>query len=138
MNPVQAAIADWQAKRITGTALMRALVSFDAWSLPVSEATAINLFNDPTNLGARLSRGTDGLTRLMLYSDARFVSSTAARNVIAIKGEWVFDLNLAGVDEIAIDAGQPHEIRYKQPQFARLGQIAREVAAERKASLAGN
>ena len=132
-NSVQVAIADWQAKHITGSDLMHILVSFDAWSLPVSEVTAINLFNDPTNLGARLSRGADGLTRLMLYSNVRFVPSGAARDIITIKGEWVFDLNLAGVDEIAIDVGQPHEIRYRQPQFARLSQVAREVAAKRKA-----
>jgi len=130
-NPIQTAIAGWQAKRIDGTTLMRTLVSFDTWVLPVNEATVINLFDDPTNLGARIVRGADGLLRLTLYSDPHFVPGRH-QSTITIKGEWVFDLTLPGVDEIAIDAGQPHEIRYRREQFPRLAQLAREAGERSK------
>ena len=68
-SPVQLAIAEWQNKQITGTELMRRLVSFDKWMLPVSEAAAAEMVN--TGAASRLmySQDGEGVSRLYLFSD---------------------------------------------------------------------
>lgn len=41
--PISQAIAEWQNQLITSAALMRRLVSYDSWMLPVSEAAAAEM-----------------------------------------------------------------------------------------------
>lgn len=47
-SPVQTAIAEWQDQQINGTQLMRRLVTFDKWMLPLSEAAAAEMLRTGT------------------------------------------------------------------------------------------
>ena len=110
-SPVQLAIAEWQNKQITGTALMRRLVSFDQWMLPVSAEAAAEMGN--TGAASRLmySQDGEGVSRLYLFSDGEAYAAfqeavgqaASEQHFLATTGAWIFQLPLDQLDAIEID-----------------------------------
>ena len=137
-SPVQLAIAEWQDKQITGTALMRRLVSFDQWMLPVSAEAAAEMEN--TGAASRLmySQDGEGVSRLYLFSDGEAYAAfqeavgqeTSEQHFLATTGAWIFQLPLDQLDAIEIDPATPWQISYRKEQFSRLRAMAAAVDIE--------
>ena len=137
-SPVQLAIAEWQNKQITGTELMRRLVSFDKWMLPVSEAAAAEMVS--TGAASRLmySQDGEGVSRLYLFSDGEAYNAFRAsvgqdaseQHFLSTTGTWIFQLPLDPLDFIEIDPATPWQIGYHKEQFPRLRAMAAAVEVE--------
>ncbi len=137
-SPVQLAIAEWQNKQITGTELMRRLVSFDKWMLPVSEAAAAEMVS--TGAASRLmySQDGEGVSRLYLFSDGEAYNAFRAsvgqdaseQHFLSTTGTWIFQLPLDPLDFIEIDPATPWQIGYHKEQFPRLRAMAGAVEVE--------
>ena len=131
-SPVHLAIAEWQNKQITGTELMRRLVSFDKWMLPVSEAAAAEMVS--TGAASRLmySQDGEGVSRLYLFSDGEAYNAFRAsvgqdaseQHFLSTTGTWIFQLPLDPLDFIEIDPATPWQIGYHKEQFPRLRAMA--------------
>jgi hypothetical protein len=139
LTPRQA-IEQWQNKQLNGTALMRALISYAHWSLPISEK-AVGLALASGELPAvQYSKDALGITRLYLFSGSEAYNAFAGalgtqgpppQHFIDTTGSYVYQLPFDSIDEIVIDPASPWEIRYKQAQFERLHELARAVEIER-------
>lgn len=137
-SPVQTAIAAWQAKQITGTQLMRRLVSFERWMLPISEAAAADML--ATGVASRLMYSEDdqGVTRLYLFSDdeayhayQRATGEEAGeQSFLSTNGAWIFRLSLDRFDAVEIDPASPWQISYRKEQFPALRAVAEAVTVE--------
>ena len=137
-SPVQLAIAEWQNKQITGTELMRRLVSFDKWMLPMSEAAAAEMVS--TGAASRLmySQDGEGVSRLYLFSDGEAYNAFRAsvgqdaseQHFLTTTGTWIFQLPLDPLDFIEIDPATPWQIGYHKEQFPRLRAMAGAVEVE--------
>ena len=138
-SPVQAAIAEWQAKQINGTQLMRRLVSFDRWMLPVSESAAAEMLSTGTASRLMYSQDDAGVSRLYLFSSGEaygaFQQATGAeptgQHFLTTTGVWILRLPLDHFDAIEIDPASPWQISYRQEQFAALRAMAEAVEVER-------
>ena len=117
-SPVQLAIAEWQNKQITGTELMRRLVSFDKWMLPVSEAAAAEMVS--TGAASRLmySQDGEGVSRLYLFSDGEAYTAfrdavgqeASEQHFLTTTGTWIFQLPLDQLDTVEIDPATPWQL----------------------------
>jgi hypothetical protein len=135
-SPLRAAVQQWRAKEISGTVLMRRLVGYESWFVPIPEAAAEEVSTEGAPSRVMVSRDAEGKRRLLLYSDPaacaqfRWVSASAAegaaekQHYLTAEGIWVFRLPLGKVDELVIDPGMDHEIVYGREQFERLRQMA--------------
>jgi hypothetical protein len=130
-------IAAWRAKKLSGLALMRGLVSHPAWEVPISEkATAEALAHNAIS-SLQVSTGKDGKACLMLFSDVEAHKAYRQANAITTEqhflktsGTWVFRLPLDEVDQIWVDALTPHDIYYEKQQFGSLRDMANAVVVE--------
>lgn len=137
-SPVQTAIAAWQAKQITGAQLMRRLVSFDRWMLPMSEAAAAEML--ATGVASRLmySQDDQGVARLYLFSGneayAAYQRATGeemgGQHFLSTNGAWIFRLSLDRFDAVEIDPASPWQIGYRKEQFSALRAVAEAVTVE--------
>jgi hypothetical protein len=142
-SPVQQAIAEWKDGAISGSQLVRRLVSYDAWVCPISADAAAEML--ASNAASRLSYSRDarGVSRLYLFSDADSVSrfrrslgeNEGEWHLLETTGAWFFQLPLDQIDFIEIDPGSPWTIGYRKEQFATLAAMAHAVDVER--ALAG-
>jgi hypothetical protein len=133
----QRAIALWQKKEMDGTALMRCLVSYESWMVPVSEAAVGEMLRQGELSGVSFSKDPQGVSRLFIFSDGDAYSQfrqaaggTSQQHFLSTRGTWVFRLPIDGVDFIAIDPASAHEIAYGKHLFPRLKQIADAVEVE--------
>ena len=110
-SPVQLAIAEWQNKQITGTELMRRLVSFDKWMLPVSEAAAAEMVSTGASSRLMYSQDDEGVSRLYLFSDGEAYNAFRAsvgqdaseQHFLSTTGTWIFQLPLDALDLIEVE-----------------------------------
>ena len=135
-------IADWRAKRLSGLGLMRGLVSYENWEIPVSGEASAAALSGNSAPSLQLSTSRDGKTCLMLFSGAeayraycRASSVATEQHFLKVDGTWLFRLPMDKVEQIWIDALSPHDVFYGQEQFARLRDMANAVMIE--AALAG-
>ena len=131
------AVERWKNKEINGTALMRLLVSYQDWMVPVSEAAAGEMLQQGSVSRIMFSKDPQGVTRLFIFTDGeaydRFNKAGAeagAQLFLTTRGTWVFRMPLEDIDFIAIDAGSPHEIAYGKDLFPRLKQMADAIEIE--------
>lgn len=137
-SPVQTAIADWKANQISGSQLLRRLVSFDQWMLPMSEAAAAEMLN--TGKASRLmySQDSEGVSRLYLFSDGEAFNAfrravgeaEASQHFLTTSGAWIFQLPLDAFDAIEIDPVSPWQISYRKEQFPALRAMAEAITVE--------
>lgn len=138
MATISEYIQRWRNKEISGTQLVRLLVSYPQWILPVSESAAAEMID--TNAASRLQYNCDaqGVNRLMMFSSPE--SFTAYRqksgqqnrgqHFLTTTGVWVFGMPLEGIDEIWIDPLTADGILYSKAQFELLRKMAAAVEVE--------
>ncbi|MCS7038828.1 MAG: hypothetical protein RMN24_14160 [Anaerolineae bacterium] len=138
-SPIATAIREWQEQVISGTQLMRQLVSFDKWCLLVSEAAAADLLSGGEPVRLLYSQDSEGVTRLYLFSGEEalntFLQATGqepgGHHVLVAAGIWVFTLPLESFDAVEIDPASVWQIGYRREQFPMLQAMAEAVAVER-------
>ena len=135
--PPRKAIEQWQNKQINGTALMRCLVSYGQWMVPVSEAAAGEMLQQGQIPRVMFSRDAQGVSRLFIFSDGdayseyrKAANMTEEQYFLSAKGTWVFRLPTDEIDYIAIDPASPHEIAYDRNLLPRLKEMADAVEVE--------
>ncbi|HEY6329817.1 MAG TPA: hypothetical protein VI756_10800 [Blastocatellia bacterium] len=136
LNP-RVAIERWRNKEIDGTALLRRLVSYDKWMVPVSEAAAGEMLAQGAASRVIFNKDPQGVSRLFIFSDAeayrRFreaAGTTQEQHFLTTKGTWVFRVPSDAIDFLAIDTASPHEIAYGKELFPRLKEMADAVEVE--------
>jgi hypothetical protein len=135
-------IEAWRAKKVTGLGLMRGLVSYGDWEVPISAKATAEALADNTAPSLQLSTSKGGKLCLMLFSSADAYKLYRQANAIATEqhflktnGTWLFRLPMNEVDQIWIDALTPYDVFYGKEHFVRLAEMAEAVAVE--AALAG-
>ncbi len=137
-SPIRLAVREWQEQAITGTHLMRQLVSFEHWHLLVARAGAADPKEDEQPVRLLYSEDAEGISRLYLFSDEEayttFLQATGqasrAHDVLITNGVWVFTLPLEQFDMVEIDPASPWQIGYQREQFPALRAMAEAVAVE--------
>lgn len=137
LTPIPDLIAQWHAKTISGTALMRGLVSYDAWELPVSEAAAKVALAQNALPSVQLSTLSEGKTVLFVFSSpeaynlySRANSVTTAQHFVKLHGRTVFAMPTDRVDQVWVDCFSAHDIWYGQDHFGRLRDYVNALAVE--------
>jgi hypothetical protein len=137
MMTIPELISAWRAKKLSGLALMRGLVSHPAWEIPISEKATAEALADNAISSLQVSTGKDGKTCLMLFSDVEAYKAYSRANAITTEqhflktdGTFVFRLPMDEVDQIWIDALTPHDIYYEKAQFNALRDMANAVVVE--------
>lgn len=130
-------VTQWRNQQIDDTALMRQLVSYTTWSLPVSESAAFEMMAE--NVASRLqyNRNSQGVNRQMIFSSAE-AFATYQKNcgdpqeqyLFTTTGTWVFRLPFDGIDEILIDPLTPGDVSYPSTQFGKLHHMADAIEVE--------
>ncbi|HEX8096585.1 MAG TPA: hypothetical protein VF507_01060, partial [Pyrinomonadaceae bacterium] len=108
--PPREAIGLWQNKQIDGAALMRCLVSYGRWMIPVSEAAVGEMLQEGTASRVMFSKDAEGVSRLLIFSDGdayneyrKAAGAPGEQHFLSTKGTWVFRLPAGGIDFVAID-----------------------------------
>ena len=141
MASIAETILAWRAGQLTGTQLMRSLVSHTHWIIPLSEAAATEMLANNEVPRVQYNRDAKGINRLMLWSSRETFDLYAKRaglnqeqHYLDTAGTWVFRLPLRnaldGIDQIWIDPLNEHDILYDKEQFGRLHDFAAAVAIE--------
>jgi len=133
----RAAIQRWLNNEIGGTALMRLLVSYGQWMVPISESAAGDMLLQGLPSRVMFSRDQQGVSRLFIFSDgdaytafSKASGDTGQQHFLTTRGTWVFRMPLDQIDFIAIDARSPYEIAYGRELFPGLKRMADAVEIE--------
>jgi hypothetical protein len=142
MSTIPEVIAQWRAKEISGTAMMRALVSYPEWVLRISDEAVSDAIGTSDAPSLQISKTHDGATCLQLFSSSdalhtyrQAMQATGSQNFLKTNGSWVFHLNLDGIDQLWVDPLSPYDIFYPKELYGALRDIADAVDVE--AALAG-
>jgi hypothetical protein len=137
MTSIPDLIAQWRAKTLSGASLMRGLVSWNAWEVPVSEAAVKVALTEQALPSIQLSTARDGKACLLIFStEAAYEVYRKANNVavaqhfVSMPGRTLFGVPLDGVDQLWIDPLCPHDIYYDTGQLGRLRECAAALAVE--------
>ena len=139
MSSITDAVSEWQQKRLSGSALMRAIVAYKEWSVQVSEAAAVEAIQVGALPRLMFNRDEQGVSRLSLFSDTPAVmrfrkaavgADTMQQTFLTTTGVWMFKLPLDTIDMICIDPGTPPDITYHKEQFPRLREMAEAIEVE--------
>lgn len=134
---VPEAVAAWRAQQITGARLMRELVSHPAWHLPISNAAAEAMQRDARFSRMLISEDDDGVKRAFIFSSMAAYRAYQVetgddwpQQFLSVRGSWLFQLPLDGVDFVAIDPYSDHNIAYGREHLDRLNGFAQAIAIE--------
>jgi hypothetical protein len=137
MNPIPELIAQWKNKQVSGGALMRALVSYDKWCVPVSEKAAAETLahNSPPSL--QLATTPDGETSLAIFSSSevlasyrKMINAPGSQHFLTVDGKWIFGVPMETLDVLWIDGGTEHDIVYNKSQFKLLHEMVAAIRVE--------
>ena len=127
MTPVPDLIAQWHAKMLGGGALMRGLVAWDAWEVPISKAAATTALVENALPSIQLSTAKDGKIDLLLFSspDAyekfKVVFADTRHHLMKLPG---FERKLRVALDWALDLFFPRDIVYLRPLHTSRGPAA--------------
>ena len=137
MKTVPELIAQWRNKEISGTALMRGLVSFDKWNIPVSEDAVGAMLASNSNPSLQLFTDKDGNNCLLIFSSGealgayrKSVSASGSQHYFTTDGAWIFGVPMDKIDRLWIDPGTPDDIFYVKDQFKSLHEMVEAVRVE--------
>jgi hypothetical protein len=135
MNEISEALGDFADQKISRTQLWRQLLEYEDWMMPKNEG--VDSFGPFTLELAKLIQNESGKQQIFLFADGdaqeRFASRHEASGGIGFAnptGWQVFSVTLDGVDEVAIDPGEPHEFAIRSSEFAEVQELAEAVAIE--------
>lgn len=139
MSSIAEAVAAWQQQKISGSALMREIVSYKQWSVPVSEEAAGEVLREGVLSRLMFHQDQEGISRLSIFSDGpayvRFCQAvgeadSTRQTFLGVTGTWLFQLPLDAIDIISIDPATPPDIHYRKEQFPRLRSLAEAIDVE--------
>lgn len=134
--PAPLALIDaWRSKQVSGTALMRGLVSFPEWIVLLSEAAVAETLASNLLIRLQYTVSPEGKKRLALFSNeenlkAYLADSQVEQQYLKTKGTWVFKLPFQELDEIWIDPAQREAIFYGKEHFERFRELAAAIEIE--------
>lgn len=133
----RAAVEDWQQQKIDGLRLMRRLLSYRTWRLPVSEAAAQEMRATHTANRFLTHRDEKGVQRLYLFSGPealqhfqRATGTNGAQHALTAPGTWLFQLPLEGIDLVVLDPASPWEVFYGREHLAHLAALSLAIEVE--------
>jgi len=138
MTPVPERIAQWRNHELSGSALMRALISFDKWCVPISEQAAVETLahNSPPSL--QLSTTPEGESSLAIFSSGdalgayrKAIDAKGSQHYLTVNGTWIFGIPMDDIDVLWIDGGTDHDILYKKAQFKSIHEMVEAIAVEK-------
>lgn len=139
MNEIDAQIARWQRREISGTQLLRAFVGYDKWVVPVTERAMQEAVSSDAAPAVSYSRAPDGTNSLSLFSDGEryqefHKASGGAGELyfLEVQGTWVFALPLEDFTFFNINPLSDFAVHYRREQFQMLKDAAAAVRIERK------
>lgn len=137
MTPVPDLVAQWRAKSLSGTALMRGLVTYDSWEVQVSDAAAQVAVAQNALPSVQLSTASDGKTILLLFSSpeaygvfSKANNVTTAQHFVKLPGRSLFDMPTERVDKLWIDCFSAHDVWYGPEHYGRLRDYVNALAVE--------
>lgn len=135
MDVVPELIAQWREKRISGTALMRGLVSYEQWQVRISEEAMATALAQNSLPSLQISRDPAGKLCLLLFSSnaayARFAKAQPEQqHFLTTRGTVLFADPMEGIERIQVDPLSPYDIFYDQTHFERLRETARAIEVE--------
>ncbi len=132
------AIEGWQARRLTATALMRDVVGFDRWELPVTERSARAFRATNTAPEPWLYEDGEGRPRLFLFSSVesyrgyREAAGLAREQpLITTPGMSIFTRDLSALESLHVDPLSDHALTLGRELYPRLNVVADAVRVER-------
>jgi hypothetical protein len=131
---INAAIRQWMNKQIEATALLRKLVSYDDWTIPVSEEAFLSSLAN-NQVPAWLFSEDNGVKRLFVFTGA-----DAQKSYLGEKGAYFISYNGADLfgsmdehfDFICINPDSEMAISYGREHFAMLREMSAAVKIERR------
>ncbi len=137
LTPVEAVHA-WQEQGLSATALMRVVVGYDRWELPITERSwqAMRTTNAPPE--PWLYRDAQGRSRLFLFSGRAAYrryheGARAAREqpFTTASGVSIFTRDLSALEAVHLDPLTPDALTLGKDLFPRLNVVADAVRVER-------
>ena len=133
----KSAIERWQKQELPGLELMRCLISYQEWMIPVAEAAVAEMLQRGENPRIVYNTDPQGVSRLLIFSDAdayrqfsEGIGISTEQHFLTTMGSWIFRLPLEVIDFVAINPFSPHEIAYGKEHFPRLKQMAEAIQVE--------
>ena len=139
MSSISDAVTEWQQQRMSGSALMREIVSYKKWSVQVSDAAVGEALNEGTLSRLMFVTDQNGVSRLCLFSDGDAYSrycqmvgdaAAAPATFLSTSGSWIFQLPLDAIDMVCLDPGTPPDINYRKEQYPQLKALAEAIEVE--------
>jgi SseB protein N-terminal domain len=139
MTVIADLVAQWRDGKIDGLGLMRGLIGYGEWQVPISERALAQALGGNALPALQLTSDKEGKTCLLLFSsapayqrygDANADHSTPPQHFVTLPGSTLFGASLETVDRICIDPFSPQDIFYDKPQFGRLREYAGAILVE--------
>ena len=117
MPSVLELIDAWRSKQVSGTTLMRGLVSYREWLLLFSEAAVSETLASDSPPRLQYTVSPDGKKRLPIFSNEEALKaythdSHVGQHFLKTEGTWLFKLPFQELDEIWIDPAQQEAVFY--------------------------
>lgn len=137
-HPVLRALQRFRAKQIPASSLMRAVVEFDRWVVPVSAESAAAAAAGLPVPSVMMSQEPSGVTRLFLFTSPEawntFISVVGGprpdQQFLTKDGAFIVGLPIDEVNWIVIDPASQHEFSYTHEQIPMLRRTAKVLEVE--------
>lgn len=140
------AIRHWKQRELSSTMLMRSLVHYDKWELPITDRSVHAMLASNAPPEPWLYKDGQGRYHLFLFSDVEAYrqyrqsagNKAVNQHFVTRDGVWVFGLDLSPLEAIHINPLSPDALTLGPELFDRVNTVASAVEVERAlASLRG-
>lgn len=138
MSEVQSQILRWQKGELSGDELLRALVDFQHWLVPISERAMNEALSNNAPPAISYNRNEQGEDSLYIFSDSATLDQyrkqvgDTNRHQLEVQGTWIFGIPLADFTYFNVNPFSPTSVHYKREQFQMLNDVASATLLERK------
>ena len=115
--------------RINGLQMMREMLAYQNWQIPVSEKAAREIMATNELPAVMFSQAPDGKKWLLVYGDAEAAgvhqkAVNDPQHYVTAPGTVVFQLPLDGFSQIIFDHASPHEVAIDGPMLQEMRKMA--------------
>ena len=136
MNDAHAAILDFKQNTISNPQLLRRLINYANWNVPVSERAAVDIMATHSAQAIQFHQADDGTKTLLLYTDSESYTAGFAgapipeQHFLTTTGEWVFQLPLSEFSQILINPNTPASMLFVGAQLDGLREFCEGVVVQ--------
>lgn len=137
MNDATNALAEWKNGAVTRGQLLRRLLEYENWMMPMRENSGVDPFGPFALALAHLVPDSSGGARLFLFADgdvmetfAETHNATGGIGFANPTGWEIFSVALDGVSAVVLDPGSAHEFVIPAAEFPEVAELAEAVAVE--------